>query len=708
MRIHNSGEVGASSGGAVLVWDAKTLEVKSRLVGFKEGAVWAADSRGVSAVAFGGKDAKLLVTVGMAEGNVLALYDWEQAKMLSFVRTDVPGILCVSVHFSKPKLVSCGTEHLAFWELTKSRLQKTKPVYGRIATERTMVCARYVKTPTNSEDVVLSGSIDGAVFVWVDGHLTSMVAAHDGPIHDMWISQSAISSTILSVGEDASLWLWSYSMNENKLSPVERVVLTQQVKGVQRKSADGAALCCRAVACRPGGHALVGTSCNEIVYVKYSEVSRTINDAKVVLVGHAEGDVTALACHPGEANVVITAAKDRTLRMWNTDMHVQMTALELTEENTQIYVTQQDAAEDHEERDAANWCTCMDFHPGKGDLLAVGMHRGGVLLVDVHTDQGGALEIRNMHIGDKGNRAVVCLKFALSRAESERRDALVLAIAMWDGVIDIYKLQTDVTSGGNDFGSECVHLGSCRGPCTDSPRIHMDWDVQGTTLMASSGAEHLTFWDLRYAEGRPRCRQRRAVEVRDMEWASSTCILGWPLQGVYAHTPEASIVAVHAARVRPLCVVAAGDGALSLFRFPSPDPCAPVSSVHAHQFGVTCARILRTDNRVISAGGTDGCVAQWCIEAPSNVKDPAPDAHVSDTDVCMDATMRALQQRHAVQERDNKKHVRQSVEGGQHTHDSSDEAFMASFHPYLSAIREPQDPLSVPEPDMSPPEDELT
>jgi microtubule-associated protein-like 6 len=699
----------------VLVWDAKTFEVKSRLVGFKEGAVWAADARGVSMLAFGGKDAKLLVTAGMAEGNVLALYDWEQGKMLSFVRTDIPGILCVSAHFSKPRFVSCGVEHLAFWELTRSRLQKTKPVYGRIATERTMVCARYVKTAANTEDVVLTGSIDGAVFVWVDGQLMSSVAAHDGPIHDLWISQSAISSTILTVGEDAAVWLWSFSMNDKHLSPVERTVLTQQIKKVQRNSADGAALCCRAVACRPGGHALVGTSCNEIVYVKYSEVSRTINDAKVVLVGHTGGDVTALACHPGEANVVITAAKDRRLRMWNTDMHVQMTALELTEENTQIFAAPHVNAaaaggEDPEDEDTANWCTCMDFHPAKGDLLAVGMHRGGVLLVDVHTAEGATLEVRNVRIADKASRAVVCLKFALSRAESDRRDALLLAVAMWDGVIDIYKLQSDVTSGGDDFGSECVHLGSCRGPCADSPRIHMDWDMEGTTLMASSGAEHLTFWDLRYAEGRPRCRQRRAVEVRDMRWASFTCILGWPLQGVYAHTPEDSVTAVHAARVRPLCVVAAVDGSLSLFRFPSPEACAPVASVHAHQFGVTCARILRTDNRVISAGGTDGCVAQWCIEAPGNVKDPAPDVHSSDTDVCMDATMRALQQRHVVQERDssNKKHVRQSVEGAQHARESSDEAFMGSFHPYLSAIREPQDPMSVPEPDMSPPEDELT
>jgi WD40 repeat protein len=691
----------------VLVWDAQTLEVRSRLVGFKERGTWVADGRGVSALAFGGKDGKLLVTVGMAEGHVLALYDWEQSRMLSFVRTDVPGILCVCMHATKPRFASCGIEHLVFWELTKSRLQKSKPVYGRIATARTMACARYVKTQPNSEDVVLTGSIDGALFVWINGQLMSTVAAHDAPIHDIWISDAAVSSTVVTVGEDSTMWLWSFSLNDNRLTPMERMVMTG-VPGVRRKAADGSIMCCCAVACRKGGHVLVGTSCNEIIYAQYSEVSHTISSSQLVMRGHAEGDVTTISCHPIDANLVITAATDGTLRMWDTIQHAQVALLELKRQDPDEHDRGKNGSEDFDEGDSDNWCTCTDLQPAQGDLLAIGMRKGGIFLVGLHTEQEHKFELKCSHKGSKSGRAVACLRFGLSSAESDVKDVLLLAAALIDGTIDIYKLEDQTGAHGTDSTLLMRHIGACRGHGASTGRIQVDWDLQGTTLMASSGAEHLAFWDLRYADGRPRCKERRAVEVRDAQWAGHTCVLSWPLQGVYAHTPEMSIVAAHAARIRPLCVIAAEDGTLSLFHFPSPEPCAPVASIRAHEFGLTCARLVRTEDAVVSGGAVDGCFALWHIEVPSNVREPAHEVHSMDTDACMDTTLRALQQRRAVQDKRSKKMLRQSAEGDVNLGYDADEAFVGSFHPYLSTIRDPQDPMSVPEPDTSPPEDELS
>ena len=57
---------------------------------------------------------------------------------------------------------------------------------------------------------------------------------------------------------------------------------------------------------------------------------------------------------------------------------------------------------------------------------------------------------------------------------------------------------------------------------------HLDFSVDGKWLQSNCGAYELLFWDVK--RGR---RQTSAGAMRDVKWDTFTCILGWPVQGIW-------------------------------------------------------------------------------------------------------------------------------------------------------------------------------
>ena len=58
---------------------------------------------------------------------------------------------------------------------------------------------------------------------------------------------------------------------------------------------------------------------------------------------------------------------------------------------------------------------------------------------------------------------------------------------------------------------------------------HLDWSTDSSSLHSNCGAYELLFWDA--TSGKQ--LTSGATQFRDEEWATWTCVLGWPVQGIW-------------------------------------------------------------------------------------------------------------------------------------------------------------------------------
>jgi WD40 repeat protein len=208
---------------------------------------------------------------------------------------------------------------------------------------------------------------------------------------------------------------------------------------------------------------------------------------------------------------------------------------------------------------------------------------------------------------------------------------------------------------------------------------HVDWSLDSTTIMSNGADREILYWDA--AKGK---QDRATLRHRDREWASWTCVLGWPVQGAWsgrqdrgirhdvvdkaargfmcdkfrkddlwledirrgAHgfgapdpTSGASgIVGVDPAKQRKLAVdiinllgasrsnsgklLATGDdlSQVSLFRFPAVKGAKP-KRYRGHGSAVSCCRFTADDRFLLTAGGQDGAVFLWSVQVVFRVVD---------------------------------------------------------------------------------------
>ena len=108
-------------------------------------------------------------------------------------------------------------------------------------------------------------------------------------------------------------------------------------------------------------------------------------------------------------------------------------------------------------------------------------------------------------------------------------------------------------------------------------------------------------------------RRRLTTEApRDARWAEWTRALGFPVMGVWA--PESDGTDVNATHADPdgrLLVTADDRGEVKLFAFPCVVEGAGFKSYRGHASFVECADSRLDGERVVTAGGRDGCAFQY-------------------------------------------------------------------------------------------------
>lgn len=102
--------------------------------------------------------------------------------------------------------------------------------------------------------------------------------------------------------------------------------------------------------------------------------------------------------------------------------------------------------------------------------------------------------------------------------------------------------------------------------------------------------------------------------AKGQSWASQTCKLGWPVQGIWPPgSSESDVNSCDRSALGKLLVTADDFGAIKVFSYPVVNEGSKFVQGDGHSSHVTCVRFSISDDTVISTGGNDKCVFVWGV-----------------------------------------------------------------------------------------------
>lgn len=152
---------------------------------------------------------------------------------------------------------------------------------------------------------------------------------------------------------------------------------------------------------------------------------------------------------------------------------------------------------------------------------------------------------------------------------------------------------------------------SLKGRCTahHSYITHFDFAADGSVLQSNSGDYELLFFNASSGD-----QITSATAVRDTEWQTWTCTLGWPVQGIWpAESDGTDINSVARSNSNKFVATADDFGRVKVYNYPVLDKgLTPVQGL-GHSSHVTNVRWNSDDSYLLSTGGNDKSLFQWKV-----------------------------------------------------------------------------------------------
>ncbi|XP_041919975.1 echinoderm microtubule-associated protein-like 2 isoform X1 [Alosa sapidissima] len=296
----------------------------------------------------------------------------------------------------------------------------------------------------------------------------------------------------------------------------------------------------------------VGTTRNAILQGSFSGALSPI------VQGHTD-ELWGLDVHPSMEQFV-TCGQDKQVHLWDTTSHQPLWSK---------------AIEDP--------ARCAGFHPS-GAVLAVGTMTGRWVVLDTETR-----DLVSVHTD--GNEIISTVKYS--------PDGAYLAVASHDNFVYIYSV--------TDNGRKYSRVGKCTGH--SSFVTHLDWSANSQFIVTNSGDYEILFWEA--SSGK---HITSADAVRNLEWATSTCVLGFSVFGIWPDGADGTdLNAVCRSHDGALLASADDFGKVHLFSSPCSQPRAPSHQYGGHSSHVTNVAFLHDDSHLISTGGKDTSILQWVL-----------------------------------------------------------------------------------------------
>jgi len=142
--------------------------------------------------------------------------------------------------------------------------------------------------------------------------------------------------------------------------------------------------------------------------------------------------------------------------------------------------------------------------------------------------------------------------------------------------------------------------------------IQVTWSADSKHLITNSRDYEILYWSVESG------KKVNESSVVDSDWNNWSCILGWPVVGVYREGSDGTdinSVAISDAKDEKsdYRVVAASDdfGKVNLLRYPAIKQKCPMKSFAGHSSHVTRVRFSPDSSHVFSTGGNDLSLFQW-------------------------------------------------------------------------------------------------
>ncbi|RXN07661.1 echinoderm microtubule-associated -like 2 isoform X1 [Labeo rohita] len=296
----------------------------------------------------------------------------------------------------------------------------------------------------------------------------------------------------------------------------------------------------------------VGTTRNAVLRGSFS------GSLTPIVQGHTD-ELWGLDVHPSTEQFV-TCGQDKQVYLWDTTSHLPLWSKAIEDPGRSV-----------------------GFHP-TGTVLAVGTMTGRWLVLDADTR-----DLVSMHTD--GNEIISVVKYS--------PDGAYLAVASHDNFVYIYS----VTENGRKYS----RVGKCTGH--SSFVTHLDWSTDSQFIVTNSGDYEILFWEA--SSGK---HITSADVVRNLEWATSTCVLGFNVFGIWPEGADGTdINAVCRSHDNNLLASADDFGKVHLFSNPCSQPRAASHIYGGHSSHVTNVAFLHDDSHLISTGGKDTSILQWVL-----------------------------------------------------------------------------------------------
>ena len=383
---------------------------------------------------------------------------------------------CISVG-GEDKFVTGGKNHIKFWDLPSAtsaggELSSKGGIYGKNVKARSVISTSFLGSDT------VTGMDDGTLVLWKDRNSTKSIIAHQGPITAMCSMDpgsgvvSGSNSGTTSGGSGETVGSRIITGGKDGFVHIFNVQLTKEWTLDLKTSSPVSALPQIQALSTRDSRILIGTSASEIYEVHQfnpSEIFRYVQ-------GHfgSRSEVWGLTVHP-TANKFATAGDDNTVRLWDAKAQQQIGI-------TNVGAKVRALAYSHD-----------------GSHLAAATFDGRVVILS------GDLNTKIAEVN-------VAKSWIQTMAYSP--DGQTLAVGSHDDCI--YLLSTKAYN--------------CRATCRGhhSYITALDFSSDGSRLQTTSGDYELLYWDA--GDGH---QILSATEMRDVTWATTTCTLGWGVQGIW-------------------------------------------------------------------------------------------------------------------------------------------------------------------------------
>lgn len=138
----------------------------------------------------------------------------------------------------------------------------------------------------------------------------------------------------------------------------------------------------------------------------------------------------------------------------------------------------------------------------------------------------------------------------------------------------------------------------------------LDYSRDGSKLQSASGDYELLYWDV--SNGK---QILSATEMKDVQWYTTTCTLGWGVQGIWP--PGADGTDVNSVDKSPDgTIIATGDDfrRIKLFKYPSPLENSKFKEYKGHSEFVVNVKFSKDGKWLYSVGGLDKAVMQFEVK----------------------------------------------------------------------------------------------